>query len=64
MFYECEVRLDVAFREKPIIVGLELKPKKAFFPDGEEINNSMLMDDGTGVDLKDLARQMMRGNER
>ena len=59
--HDREARLDVAFREKPIIVGLELKPKKAFFPDGEKINNSMLMDDGTELDLKDLAQRMMRG---
>ena len=55
--------LDVTFRDKPVIVGLDLKPKKAFFPDGEDIDHTMLLDDGTEVDLKDLAKQMMGGGE-
>ena len=59
--HDREAHLDVSFREKTIIVGLELKSKKAFFPDGEKINNTMLMDDGTEVDLKALAQRMMGG---
>ena len=53
--------MDVTFREKPVVVGLDLKPKKTFFPDGEAENNTILLDDGTEVDLKDLATQMMGG---
>lgn len=59
--HDREAQLDVTFREKPVVVGLDLKPKKAFFPDGEEINNTMLLDDGTEVDLKELATRMMGG---
>lgn len=59
--HDREAHLDVSFRENPIIVGLELKSKKAFFPDGEKINNTLLMDDGTEVDLKELAQKMMGG---
>ncbi|MBO6207550.1 MAG: hypothetical protein J6O73_11485 [Lachnospiraceae bacterium] len=59
--HDREAYLDVTFREKPVVVGLDLRPKKAFFPDGEEINNTMLLDDGTEVDLKELATRMMGG---
>ena len=44
-----------------MVVGLDLKPKKAFFPDGEAENNTILLDDGTEVDLKNLAKRMMGG---
>ena len=59
--HDREVTLDVSFRRHPVLVGLDLKPKRYFFPKGESTEKTMLLDNGTEIDLKELANRMMGG---
>ncbi len=49
--------LDFGFRNNKVTAGLEVKPKKAFFPNGEA--GPQMLADGTEVDLDDLQNRMM-----
>ena len=52
-----EAVLDLDFRGHRVVAGLELKPVRYFFP--WDTDAPELLDDGTEVDLKDLAKKMM-----
>ena len=51
--------LNLKFREIDIVAGLEVKPKRYYFPDGEDI--PVVLGDGTEVNLVDLKKRMMEG---
>lgn len=51
--------LNLKFREIDIIAGLEVKPKRYYFPDGEDV--PVVLGDGTEVNLVDLKKRMMEG---
>ena len=49
--------LDFGFRGSVIKAGLELRPKRSFFPDDKDA--PAMLDDGTEVDLLELRKRMM-----
>ena len=51
--------LNLKFREIDIVAGLEVKPKRYYFPDGEDA--PVMLGDGTEVDLMELKKRMMEG---
>lgn len=51
--------LNLKFREIDIVAGLEVKPKRYYFPDGEDV--PVVLGDGTEVDLMELKKRMMEG---
>lgn len=51
--------LNLRFREIDIVSGLEVKPKRHYFPGEEEVPVSL--GDGTEVDLMELKKRMMEG---
>lgn len=57
--HDREAYLDLSFREKRIVVGLIQKPKKDFFPDVKTDEDTLVLEDETEVDLKELSKQMM-----
>ncbi len=52
-----EAVLDMDFRGHRIVAGLELKPVRTYFPEDKDAPD--MLEDGTEVDLKDLANKMM-----
>ena len=56
--HDREAWLDVSFREQKIVVGLIQKNKKDFFPDGKDDEGTLILEDGTEIDLSELSRQM------
>jgi len=50
--------LDLQFREIKIAAGLEVKPKRYYFPD--EKDAPVVLGDGTEVDLMELKKRMMK----
>ncbi|MBR1770566.1 MAG: hypothetical protein IJ747_00885 [Lachnospiraceae bacterium] len=57
--HDREARLDVAFREQQIVVGLIQKDKKDFFPEEKEDESTLVLEDKTEVKLDELSQQMM-----
>lgn len=51
--------LNLKFRELDIVAGLEVKPKRYYFPDGKDV--PVVLEDGTEVDLMGLKKRMMEG---
>ena len=51
--------LNVRFREIDIVAGLEVKPKRHYFPEVEDV--PVILGDGTEVDLAELKKRMMEG---
>lgn len=51
--------LDLMFREFEVVAGLEIKPKKHYFPDDEGV--PAVLSDGTEVDIAGLKKRMMQG---
>lgn len=51
--------LNLKFREFDVVAGLEIKPKKHYFPDDE--NAPAVLSDGTEVDITELKKRMMEG---
>lgn len=51
--------LNLKFREFDIMAGLEIKPKKYYFPDDEKA--PAVLSDGTEVDISELKKRMMEG---
>ena len=51
--------LNVRFREIDIAAGLEVKPKRHYFPEVEDV--PVVLGDGTEVDLAELKKRMMEG---
>ena len=51
--------LNLKFRDIDIAAGFEVKPKKHYFPDGEDV--PAVLGDGTEVDLTELKKRMMEG---
>lgn len=54
-----EAYLNIAFRQHRIAVGLEQKPKSAFFPGGKDTLG--VLADGTEINLAELSKRMMGG---
>ncbi|MBR1853057.1 MAG: hypothetical protein IJ794_07935 [Lachnospiraceae bacterium] len=52
-----EAYLNLSFRQHRIIVGLEQKPKSAFFPNGKD--EVAVLEDGTEIDTTELSKIMM-----
>ena len=52
-----EAYLDISFRQYAVVVGLEQKPKSAFFPNGKQTTG--VLDDGTEVYTEELSKMMM-----
>ena len=59
--HDREAYLDLSFREQKIVVGLIQKAKKDFFPEIKTDEDTLVLEDETEVDLKELSKQM-RGN--
>lgn len=57
--HERTAYLNLKFREFDIVAGLEIKPKKYYFPDDQ--NAPAVLGDGTEVDLIELKKRMMEG---
>ena len=57
--HERLAHLNLKFREIDVVAGLEVKPKRHYFPDREDVPVSL--SDGTEVDLLELKRRMMEG---
>ena len=57
--HERTAYLNLKFREFDIVAGLEIKPKKYYFPDDQ--NAPTVLGDGTEVDLIELKKRMMEG---
>ena len=51
--------LNLKFREIDIVAGLEVRPKRYYFPDGDDV--PVVLGDGTEVDLVELKKRMMEG---
>ena len=51
--------LNLKFREIDIVAGLEVKPKRHYFPEVEDV--PVVLGDGTEVDLLELKKRMMEG---
>ncbi len=51
--------LNLRFREFDVMAGLEIKPKKHYFPDDE--NAPAVLSDGTEVDIQELKKRMTEG---
>lgn len=50
--------LDFKVKDRVVKAGLEIKPKKYWFP---EETGRVVLEDGTGVDLQDMVRKMSGG---
>lgn len=51
--------LNLKFRDIDIVAGLEVRPKRHYFPNGEDA--PVVLGDGTEVDLIELKKRMMEG---
>lgn len=51
--------LSLKFREFDVMAGLEIKPKKHYFPEDE--NAPAVLSDGTEVDIQELKKRMTQG---
>ena len=51
--------LSFKFREFDVMAGLEIKPKKHYFPDDEKA--PAVLSDGTEVDIQELKKRMTEG---
>ncbi|MBP3297025.1 MAG: hypothetical protein J6M27_10630 [Lachnospiraceae bacterium] len=60
--HDREAYLDVTFRDKRVVVGLEQKPKRLFSPDEMNDDHTLILSNGKEVDLKELANRMMGGS--
>lgn len=57
--HERTAYLNLKFREIDIAAGLEVKPKRYYFPDMKDV--PVALGDGTEVELKELKKRMMEG---